>query len=61
MAESLKQRINALEVCQSDEKELRKLLEAMIDGIEAVCTLLDGDGGVTATTCKQTFQTYLIK
>ena len=60
-AEILKQRLAALEVSKSDEAELRKMLEAMVDGIEAVCTLLDNDATLTATTCKQTFNTYLTK
>lgn len=61
MAEILKQRLAALEVSKSDETELRKILEAMVDGLEAVFTILDNDAGVTATTCKSTFNSYLTK
>ena len=60
-AEILKQRLAALDVSKSDETELRKVLEAMVDGIRAVCDVLDADATLTATNTKATFDGYITK
>jgi hypothetical protein len=60
-AEILKQRLAALELCRSDETEIRKVMEALIDGIRAVCDILDNDATLTATNTKSTFDGYITK
>ena len=60
MAEYVSQRIATL-ANKKDADELRVLLEALIDGVRAVCTILDADATVTATTCKATFDAAILK
>jgi hypothetical protein len=60
MAEYISQRIATI-ANKKDADELRVLLEAMVDGIRAVCTLLDNDATLTATTCKATFDAAILK
>lgn len=59
-AELISQRINAL-ANDKDAQELRILLNALIDGIRAVCDILDTDAGVTATNTKSTFDAVIAK
>lgn len=61
MAEILKQRLAALEVSKSDETELRKIMEALLDGVRAVAAKLDADATVTDTNYAATFDTYITK
>lgn len=60
MPEYVSQRL-ASASSKKDAEELRVLLEAMIDGIRAVCTILDADAGVTATTTTATFDAAILK
>ena len=60
MAEYVSQRIATL-ANKKDADELRVLLEALIDGVRAVCGILDADATVTATTCKATFDAAILK
>jgi len=48
MAESVKQRCNAL-ANGKDSEELARLLGAVVDSLQAVATKLDSDAGVTDT------------
>lgn len=58
--EKVKQRINAMSQ-HNDARELQLLLEALIDGIRAVTTKLDSDGGVTATDFTAAFDAKIKK
>ena len=48
MAESVKERCNALAVGK-DGEEMARLLGAVVDSLQAVSAKLDADGGVTDT------------
>ena len=60
MAEYVSQRIAALS-SNKDADELRVLLEALIDGVRAVCTILDADATLTATNTKATLDAAILK
>lgn len=60
MAEYVSKRIATI-ANKKDADELRVLFEALIDGVRAVCTILDADAGVTATTTKATFDAAILK
>ena len=47
-AESLKTRLSAL-TANADERALRPLVQALLDGVQALATKLDADATVTDT------------
>jgi hypothetical protein len=54
--EYIAQRIGTLNsISPADQVALTNLLNALVDGILAVTTILDGDAGVTATNTGTTF------
>ena len=59
-AEVLAQRLDGL-ANVNDSYQMRIALNAMIDGIRAVLTILDADAGVTATTTLATFDAAITK
>lgn len=59
-AEKLAPRISAMSNL-NDQKELRPVLESMINGIRAVLAILDADAGVTATNTVATFDAAITK
>jgi hypothetical protein len=60
MAEVLKNRLGAL-ANSNDADELRKALEALIDGIRVVTAKLDADGTVTDTNYTAVFDAVITK
>ena len=46
--ESLKTRLSGASTVQA-EKDVRVLLQALLDGVQAIAAKLDADGGVTDT------------
>lgn len=60
MAEVMKNRLAALSN-GSDADELRKLLEALVDGIRVVTAKLDADGTVTDTNYTAVFDAVVTK
>lgn len=60
MPEYVSQRL-AVAANKKDAEELRVLLEALIDGVHAVCTILDADATLTATNTKATFDAAILK
>ena len=61
MPEYVKHRIPATNLDRQSEQELITLLNALVDGIRAVTTVLDSDAGVTATTLTATFDAVVAK
>jgi DNA-binding GntR family transcriptional regulator len=59
LPESVSQSLAALQIDQMSERELRKLLAALVDGIQAIATKLDADAGVTATDFAATFANFV--
>ena len=58
--ESVAQRLNATGLDKMTERELRILLAALVDGLQAVTAKLDADAGVTDTNYTATLATYII-
>ena len=58
--ESVAQRLNATNLDKMTERELRILLAALVDGLQAVTAKLDADAGVTDTNYTATLATYII-
>lgn len=52
--ESVAHRLGATNLDKLTERELRTLLGAIVDSLQAVCAKLDADGGVTATDFSST-------
>lgn len=59
MAESVAKRIAAAKLDQMSERELRILVAALVDGLQAIMAKLDGDSGVTSTDYAAVFATYV--
>lgn len=57
--ESVTQRMAAAKLDQLSERELRALLAALVDGIQAICAKLDADSGVADTNYAATFANYV--
>lgn len=57
--ESVAQRLNASSLDKLSETQLRILLAALVDGLQAVCAKLDADAGVTDTNYAAVFATYI--
>lgn len=58
--EIIKQRVAALTNNQ-DSKELKILLDALVDGIRVITAKLDADAGVTDTNYTTLFDAQIIK
>lgn len=58
--EEISKRINALPDL-AEARELRFLLNGLVDGIRAVTAKLDADAGVTDTNYTSTFDAFIIK
>jgi len=58
--EVIKQRVAALANNQ-DAKELKTLLDALVDGIRVITAKLDADAGVTDTNYTTLFDAQIIK
>jgi|DEB0MinimDraft_10_1074344.scaffolds.fasta_scaffold544036_2 methanogenic corrinoid protein MtbC1 len=58
MAESVAQRVSAIPDGLT-EQELRQLLAALVNGLQAVMAKLDADAGVTDTDYATTLATYV--
>jgi hypothetical protein len=58
--EEISKRINALPDL-AEARELRFLLNGLVDGIRAVTAKLDADAGVTDTNYTATFDAFIIK
>jgi methanogenic corrinoid protein MtbC1 len=58
-AESLKARVTRIPD-RLTEQELRALLQAMLDGLQATMAQLDADTGVAGTTYAANFATYIV-
>lgn len=58
--ESVARRLNATSLDRMSETQLRILLAALVDGLQAVCAKLDADGTVTDTDYAATLATYII-
>lgn len=58
--ESVAQRLGATNLDKLSERQLRALLVALVDGLQAVCAKLDADAGVTDTNYATTLATYII-
>jgi hypothetical protein len=58
--ESVKQRLAATNLDKMTERELRALLTNLVDALQAVCTKLDADGGVTDTDYAATVAALII-
>lgn len=58
--EVIKQRVAALANNQ-DAKELKTLLDALVDGIRVITAKLDADAGVTDTNYTALFDAQIIK
>ena len=58
-AESLKARVTRIPD-RLTEQELRALLQAMLDGLQATMAQLDADTGVADTTYAANFATYIV-
>jgi hypothetical protein len=64
MAEILKQRLGALDLSQADQRELRMVLESLVDGVRAIAAKLDADAANTAlndTDYAATFDGFITK
>ena len=59
MAESLSTRINATGIGSMSKKELRILLAAMLNAMQAMAAKLDADSGVGDTDFAATVATYI--
>jgi hypothetical protein len=57
--ESLTQRLAATNLDKLTERELRVVLGAMLDALQAVAAKLDADAGVTDTNYAATVATYV--
>lgn len=60
LPESAAKRLSSTNLDKLSERELRTLLAALVDGIQAVCTKLDADAGVTDVNYATTFAGYVI-
>ena len=58
-AESLKARVTRIPD-RLTEQELRALLQAMLEGLQATMAQLDADTGVADTTYAANFATYIV-
>lgn len=58
-AESLKARVTRIPD-RLTEQELRALLQAMLDGLQATMAQLDADTGVADTTYAANFATFIV-
>lgn len=58
-AESLKARVTRIPD-RLTEQELRALLQAMLDGLQATMAQLDADTGVADTTYAANFANYIV-
>ena len=58
--ESVAQRLNATSLDKLSENQLRILLAALVDGLQAVCAKLDADAGVTDANYAAVLATYII-
>ena len=59
MAESVKQRVGVIPDGLT-EQELRILLGALVDGLQAIMAKLDADSGTGDTDYASTFATYIV-
>lgn len=59
MSKSVATRLAATNLDKLTERELRALLAALVDGIQAVCAKLDADAGVTDTNYAATFAGFV--
>lgn len=58
--ESVAQRLGATNLDKLTERELRTLLGALVNGLQAVAAKLDADATVTDTDYSATLATYII-
>ena len=58
-AQSVKERVAALQ-SNTEQKELRLLLGAIVDALQAVAAKLDADGGVTDTNYGATVAAIIV-
>ena len=58
-AESLAKRLSATKLDQLSERELRAVLAALVNGVQAIAAKLDADGTVTDTDYAATFATHI--
>lgn len=59
LPESVSQSVANLQIDKLSERELRKLLAALVDGIQAITAKLDADAGVTDTNYSATFAGFV--
>lgn len=58
--ESVSQRLNATNLDQLTERQLRALLGNLVDALQALTAKLDADAGVTDTNYAAVLATYII-
>ena len=59
-AKSVKLQFAKSQLDQMSERELRGLVAALVDGVQALAAKLDADGTVTDTDYAATFATFII-
>lgn len=57
--ESVAQRLNASNLDQLSERQLRALLGNLVDALQAITAKLDADAGVTDTNYSATVATFI--
>ena len=58
-AVSINRRINNMTLDEISKRELRAMLQALLDAQQAQADSLDTDSGVTATTARATLDSYI--
>lgn len=57
--ESVAARLSVLNIDKASEREIRTLIAALVNGVQALASKLDSDATVTDTNYKATLDTYI--